>query len=171
MLSESQTISHPWLLQSDRWSPSKRPKLSIKALQDRCQEAHILKWQPCARLPFLHLDVNIDNLPTNLRQGWGTNASWECLVSAAPGIGTIVEERAGRDAGFLFRQGSFQQAHSQRCNLFNYKHIQNQWEYIHFHINIYCRGGIFYVHAITILHNINLPNIPIYWCYKLVIEQ
>lgn len=33
---------------------------------------------------------------------------------------------------------------------------------LHFHINIYCRGGIFYIHAITILHNINLPNIPIY---------
>lgn len=33
---------------------------------------------------------------------------------------------------------------------------------LRFHRNIYCRGGIFYIHAITILHNINLPNIPIY---------
>lgn len=29
----------------------------------------------------------------------------------------------------------------------------------------------FYVHAITILHNINLPNISICVCYKLVIEH
>lgn len=50
-----------------------------------------------------------------------------------------------------------------RGGMVPWKQVEGKSEQeLRFHRNIYCRGGIFYIHAITILHNINLPNIPIY---------
>lgn len=147
-------------LQSPNWSLSKRPQKVIKALQDSRQDAYILR-QLREAFRGQGLSSSMSTWRTS-KQTW--DGGW--LLSAKCNMGMSRISTSQRDkkrySGRKMDWKLFLLQGSQRAHFQFEMQIMTQFELqrnisrntlstpLRFHINIYCRGGIFYVHAITI---------------------